>query len=499
VKPIAAAVDTVIGRYDVVGVTGIPAVHMFIPSLTKVHFVNRAETGFPAGMLPGDSSLWTVEYDVDTNTYRLLAINSNQPGCGTGAYLSDGMFWLTGGEDSISSLRYYDGTNWHEGVGHLTSTRLYGTAVTLPAGNILMVAGQQGPDYHRYDLNPTYEFYPNPLNQKFYTPLLNQSDKCEWCLTTYPFVFVLPDGYVLLVVNAQVTVFDPVANAVIKSLPSAPVIHQSDAGYIALPLQASNDYWPEIFACGGGSHNPTELAGSICSRLNTRNYMTASLQWVSESMPSPRVMPDMINLPNGKVLILNGARRGNGGYPWPEGTSNWHATDPNLDAILYDPAAPLGNRFKVYGTTTIARMYHSAAILTYEGSVLVGGSSTVDPMTLSGPYPTEFRAEKFYPTYMAAAARPIIVSVSTAGPLYGSSVQVVVDQAADAPGFVAFFIHPGMSRRWGLVPCSCLSPLPTAAARSSRSRSRCPRTLLRSSLRTSLLPLRDASRHTGAQ
>ena len=46
--------------------------------------------------------------------------------------------------------------------------------MTLPAGNILMVAGQQGPNYHRIDLNPTYEFYLNLLNQKFYTPLLDQ-------------------------------------------------------------------------------------------------------------------------------------------------------------------------------------------------------------------------------------------------------------------------------------------------------------------------------------
>ena len=436
-----------------VGLTGIPVVHMFVPTLNKVHFVNRAETGFPAGMLPQDSSLWTVEYDVDTNDYRLLAIDANQPGCGTGAYLKDGIFWLTGGEDPISSLRYYDGVNWHEEVGHLTSTRWYGTAVTLPAGNILFVGGQQAPDYHIQYLNPTYEFYPNPLNQKFFTPVLAQTDqlkKCDWCMSSYPFVFVLPDGYVLMVVNAEVTVFDPINNAVIKSLPNAPIFHQQDpltAGYIALPLQASNDYWPEILACGGGdlSYDSAAPAGSYCSRLNLRNYMTANLQWISESMPNSRVMPDMINLPNGKVLILNGAQKGYAGYPYPVNTLNWHATDPNLEAVLYDPSAPFGARFKPYARTTIARMYHSTAILTYEGTVLVGGSSTVDPMTESGPYPTEFRAEKVYPSYMNAPSRPVILSVSTAGPTYGSTITVTVGQASDAPSFLVYFIHPGMS------------------------------------------------------
>ena len=43
------------------------------------------------------------------------------------------------------------------------------------------------------------------------------------------------------------------------------------------------------------------------------------------------------------------------------------------------------------------------------------------------------------------AVRPVILSVSQTAATYGSQVTVVVDQAADAPGFVAYFIHPGLS------------------------------------------------------
>lgn len=36
--------------------------------------------------------------------------------------------------------------------------------------------------------------------------------------------------------------------------------------------------------------------------------------WQVERMPHPRVMPDMLMLPDGKILIVNGAHTGLAGY-----------------------------------------------------------------------------------------------------------------------------------------------------------------------------------------
>jgi hypothetical protein len=41
---------------------------------------------------------------------------------------------------------------------------------------------------------------------------------------------------------------------------------------------------------------------------------------------------------------------------------------------MYDPYAPKGSRFTVLAGSTIARRYHSVAVLLPEGSIFVGGS-----------------------------------------------------------------------------------------------------------------------------
>ena len=59
----------------------------------------------------------------------------------------------------------------------------------------------------------------------------------------------------------------------------------------------------------------------------------------------------MVTLPDGTYLIMNGAQQGVAGFGL--------ATDPNMNAILYDPSQPVGSRFSILGSTSIARMYHS--------------------------------------------------------------------------------------------------------------------------------------------
>jgi hypothetical protein len=63
----------------------------------------------------------------------------------------------------------------------------------------------------------------------------------------------------------------------------------------------------------------------------------------------------MAALPDGTYLILNGAHQGQAGFGL--------AVDPNFNAVLYEPLRPLHNRFTVLANTTVARMYHSEAIL----------------------------------------------------------------------------------------------------------------------------------------
>jgi len=115
---------------------------------------------------------------------------------------------------------------------------------------------------------------------------------------------------------------------------------------------------------------------------------------ITSSKPSRRVLPCMVNLPDGTIMIMNGAYHGVAGFGL--------ADDPNLTAVLYTPTAPLGSRFSILNSTIVPRMYHSEATLLVDGRVLVSGS---DPQTNydngTVKYPEEFRVEVYVPPYLA--------------------------------------------------------------------------------------------------
>jgi len=89
-------------------------------------------------------------------------------------------------------------------------------------------------------------------------------------------------------------------------------------------------------------------------------------------------------------MIMNGAKDGVAGF----GLAN----TPNLNALLYDPTLPVGQRISILNTTIVARLYHSEATLLPDGRVLVSGS---DPQTYAPNgteiYPEEFRIEVTLP------------------------------------------------------------------------------------------------------
>jgi hypothetical protein len=130
--------------------------------------------------------------------------------------------------------------------------------------------------------------------------------------------------------------------------------------------------------------------------------------------PSKRVMPCMAALPDGTFLILNGARQGNAGF----GLAN----DPNLGAVLYNPAAPAGSRFSILANTIVARLYHSEATLLPDGRVLVSGSDpNPDGVQV---FPEEFRLEVYVPPYLSAGLKQPEFTLGTKNWAYGGSYQI---------------------------------------------------------------------------
>ncbi|KAG8728864.1 hypothetical protein FRC10_004509 [Ceratobasidium sp. 414] len=119
-------------------------------------------------------------------------------------------------------------------------------------------------------------------------------------------------------------------------------------------------------------------------------------------MPGPRIMPNAVLMPDGKVFIVNGAAGGTAGYGNVNnqvGQSN--ADGPVLQPVIYDPDAPAGQRFSSEGlpTSTIPRLYHSTSSMLPDGSIIIAGSNpNLDVATWK--YPTEYRVEIFSPPYV---------------------------------------------------------------------------------------------------
>ena len=93
-------------------------------------------------------------------------------------------------------------------------------------------------------------------------------------------------------------------------------------------------------------------------------------------------MTCMVPLPDGTYMIMNGAQQGVAGFGL--------ATEPNLQALLYDPSQPVNSRISILNTTIADRLYHSEAILLYDGRILASGSDSEDPR-----FAQEYRVEAY--------------------------------------------------------------------------------------------------------
>lgn len=208
---------------------------------------------------------------------------------------------------------------------------------------------------------------------------------------------------------------------------------------ILLPLTFVNDYTPEVMLCGGSTINDAQpgyeissdqAASSQCSRLVLSPEGIKS-GWNIEHMPDPRIMPDAVMLPDGKILLINGGRSGIAGYGNVKhqiGHSN--AADPVFTPTLYDPSAPVGKRFtNDLPTSNIPRLYHSVASLTPNGSVMIAGSNpNLDRSDVE--YGTEYRVEWLLPPYMSAM-RPLYSNAPTSIS-FGKTFVISISVASNA-------------------------------------------------------------------
>ena len=198
-------------------------------------------------------------------------------------------------------------------------------------------------------------------------------------------------------------------------MPVLPGMHRTypnTGGSVMLPLRKSNNYEPEIMICGGGSTQAIDsFCDATCGRLKP---MSENPQWQMTAMPEPRGMVEGVLLLDGTVLWINGCRRGAQGFGL--------ATAPAREALIYRPET---NSWSISGRTSVARLYHSVALLLLDGTVLIAGSNpnempiledAVDVNDQYKAFPTEFRVEIYTPPYLQGdkyTRRPVDIKLST--------------------------------------------------------------------------------------
>lgn len=256
----------------------------------------------------------------------------------------------------------------------------------------------------------------------------------------YPHMYLMPSGLMFMQANYSTTLWNYTinneANAYhnLDDMPGQIVrVYPASAATAMLPLTPSNNYTPTILFCGGtymtdaqwGNYtsptiDPQQVTASDdCSSITPEdadgNFVSGSYT-TEDSLPQGRSMGQFIHLPDGTMVIVNGAEKGVAGYTnqsWNFLTSynvsaEGMAQSPTYMPVLWDPSQPKGSRIsqKGFANSPIARLYHSSAILIPDGSVLIAGSNPHQDVAITMPtgttpqaFNTTYEVEKWYPSY----------------------------------------------------------------------------------------------------
>jgi len=376
--------------------------------------------------LKNDCTAHSAAYNSLANTFRPLTIQTDT-WCSSGATLPDGKLLQSGGwNDGEKVIRFFDpgcpDCDWAERPNMLVSPRWYATNHILPDGRVIIIGGRGAFNY---------EFHPAPKGP-FEFPFLKETNDPNAENNLYPHVHLHTDGNLFIFANNRAILFDYNKNVVVKKYPiipgGDPRSYPSTGSAVMLPVKGLEGPNPavEVLVCGGAPAGSLQKAlnGQFVPALNTCARMKITdpdPAWVIETMPMARVMGDMVLLPNGDVLLINGAGAGVAG--WELGR------DPVLAPVIYHTDNPLGKRFDVQNPTAIPRMYHSTAVLLRDGRVLVGGSNPHQFYEFGNAlFPTELSLEAFSPSYLdpaLAGLRPKILGPPSRTPIkYGSIVPI---------------------------------------------------------------------------
>lgn len=434
---------------------------LFVGTDDKVYILDRSQNN-PLKDADGKPST-AAEWSLSGKACRSMTVTSNQF-CAGGGSLGNGMWGNLGGNPAQNTMAQTDGLRairhiqpcddgkctWEESNQlQLQVPRWYPSVETAADGSLLVYGGYDKQVFlplPKAGNTATVESYPTrgaPGN----VPVLDRS----WPFSLYPLTAQMSDGRTFIVAGSETALYNPATTAEtqLPKMPNGPRTYPSGGASVLLPLRPGNQYQETFMACGGT--NLPDWGTAACppadayktpanAKCDVITPLAANAAWTSAAdLPEQRVMGNFIILPDGKIMLVNGAQNGVQGYVCGPGESQ--AINPSLVPHVYDPVQ---NTWEALAPTVTPRGYHSSATLLPDGSVLTAGSSPHADVSQNGPFPTEFALEVIYPPYFNQP-RPDNANLPTSYPHGGQAFTIDFADEATANNAYIRLVRSGWS------------------------------------------------------
>ena len=327
--------------------------------------------------------VWDPTLGIDTNSHTVLPNTTTTDIFCSAASIFDGSgkVLITGGDLTVGGVKNYSNNkvevfnpmnNTLTASGQMNYARWYPSIITLCNGDKLLLGGTVSPDVPAL----TPEVFSATTGWRT-LPGISEGAGTEWF---YPRGFFGSDGKVILLrYNGTIARLNTAGNGTIQDTGSQ--------------MAAGEYYFPSVMFA------PFKV-------LTVRAQQKAHVVDFSASPPAvtnvanlsySRLWGNATLLADGKVLVSGGS-----------GVSN-ELTNVAYQVEIYNPDPPPGT-WTLGASAAKARLYHSAALLLPDGSVLTGGGGAPGPVN-------QLNAEIYYPAYLYLndgsgnpAPRPTIVS-----------------------------------------------------------------------------------------
>jgi YVTN family beta-propeller protein len=392
-------------------------------------------TGAPAAQDGRFFDVWDPAVGFGGASHRTSAVaNRVNSFCASAAFLPDGRLLVPGGNGAS-----VESTELAVASGAVTVSpflladeRWYATMIALPDGRPIIMGGSapyaaldsfRDPDAAMASgaVSMTPEVYdPATGWRSLFGAFSREAFGPDFNRYWYPRSWVAPNGQVFGISSEKMWYLDPTGDGSVRVAGDFKTGADEETRPNIGPTSAAVMFAPgRILQVGGNGYRDGYASSSSALATVVDIRGDAPVLAETAAMSFPRQWPSATVLPDGRVAVTGGTRFANNG-----------GQDAVFEAELWDPTS---GTWTTGARAAQVRVYHSAAILLPNGTVLSTGGGAPGPVN-------NLNAEVYYPPYLfrriggasALAARPVITAVSGLELEYGTSVELDLGSAQDA-------------------------------------------------------------------